>query len=168
MGLNDLNKKKFIHSGVIVLHEHVSDSLILTQRSNQLRAHPGEICFPGGTWEEGDKSFYDTALRELSEEMGIAADRVCLVKKLKTEQTLLGRIIYPWYACIESIIPFHLNTKEVSRIIAIPMPLVQDEKNYRDFFIEQEGQQFKTSEFTANRDWVWGATARIMKQLVKL
>lgn len=56
MDLNEIKGKKLAHSGVVVLYEQLSDSLILTQRSDKLRAHPGEICFPGGIWEEGMKT----------------------------------------------------------------------------------------------------------------
>ncbi|MGL5742831.1 MAG: NUDIX hydrolase [Legionella sp.] len=167
MDSNELNEKALRHSAVIVLHERLSDSLILTQRSDQLRAHPGEICFPGGTWEDGDANYYATALRELHEEIGVAAERVTLIKELKTQTTSLGSIIHPWLAHIESINPYHLNAEEVVRLIAIPMSLVRDAKNYRDFYVERGGRRFKTCEFTANKEWVWGATARIMKQLVQ-
>lgn len=162
----DLNKQ-FIHAGVIVLYEQASDSLILTKRSDHLRAHPGEISFPGGTWEAGDKDFYATALRELQEEMGINPERVTLIRELKIQQTLLGRIIHPWFASIESIIPYHLNPDEVVRLICIPMCKVESAKNYKSVFVERHGFRFKSCEFSYERDWIWGATAKIMQQLVK-
>lgn len=167
MDSNELIKNSASNSAVIVLHEQESDSLILTQRSEQLRTHPGEICFPGGRWEKGDENYYVTALRELNEELGISSDRITLIKELRTETTLLGSVIHPWLADIKSVHPYHLNTEEVVRLISIPMALVQDSKNYRAFMIERNGRQYKSFEFTANKDWVWGATARIMKQLIK-
>jgi len=51
MDLNKLLDSESIQSAVMVMHELVTDSLILTKRSNQLRLHPGEICFPGGKQE---------------------------------------------------------------------------------------------------------------------
>ncbi|KTD41387.1 NUDIX hydrolase [Legionella parisiensis] len=167
MDLNQVKGEKFAHSAVVVLYEQLSDSLILTQRSDNLRAHPGEICFPGGTWEEGDKSYYATALRELHEELGITSERITLIKELTTQKTLLGKIIHPWFASIETLHPYLLNDQEVTRLISIPMALVQDAQNYKDFIIERNGRRYVTCEFTANKDWVWGATARIMKQLIK-
>lgn len=166
MDLNEFKGERIVHSAVVVLYEQVSDSLILTKRSDQLRAHPGEICFPGGSWEEGDEDYYATALRELQEELGIDSDRVTLIKELNTQRTLLGSIIHPWYASVESVQPYQLNQQEVVRLISIPMTLVQDAKNYKDYILEREGRRYVTCEFTANEDWVWGATAHIMKQLV--
>lgn len=155
-----------VHSAVIVLHELSTGSLILTKRSEQLRAHPGEICFPGGSWEEGDENLYATGLRELYEELGIQADRVTFIRELITQQTLLGSIIHPWFASIESVEPYRLNPNEVTRLITVPMSLVQDKKNYKDVIVERRGFKFKSCEFVYKDDWIWGATAKIMKQLV--
>ncbi|MDR3443013.1 MAG: CoA pyrophosphatase [Legionella sp.] len=165
MDLNEFENRPLIQAAVIVLYERASDSLILTKRSEHLRAHPGEISFSGGSWEEGDENLYATALRELNEEVGISVDRVTLIRELKTEQTLLGSIIHPWFASIESINPYHLNPDEVTRIIAVPMSLVQSARNYQDIFVERRGFRFKTCEFIFKDDWIWGATARIMRQL---
>ena len=164
MGLND--GKSSAPAAVIALYERSTDSLILTKRSELLRTHPGEICFPGGVWEEGDKDLYATALRELYEELGIISDRVTLIKELKIQETLLGSVIYPWFASIESINPYHINQDEVERVISLPMTLVQSEKNYRDVIVSRGRFHFKSCEFVFNDDWVWGATAKIMRQLI--
>lgn len=166
MGLNEFKEESPGLSAVIVLYEKSSDSLILTKRSEHLRAHPGEICFPGGTWEKGDKDLYTTALREMYEEIGITADRVTLIKKLETQTTLPGTIIHPWFASIESINPYRINFTEVTRLIIIPMSLVQSAQNYKDVVVERDSEKFKSCEFIFNDDLVWGATAKIMKQLV--
>lgn len=161
----DSSKLKEQHSAVIVLHELLTDSLILSKRSTQLRHHPGEICFPGGRWEKGDEDFYATALRELNEELGISAHRVTLIKELRLESTSLGTIIHPWLSSIESIEPYHLDIHEVSRLLRIPMALVSKRSNYEDFIIERYGKHFKSCRFICDDELVWGATARIMRQL---
>ena len=166
MDLKQLKEKFPGLSAVMVLHERASDSLILTKRSDHLRAHPGEVSFPGGGWEEGDDTLYATALRELHEELGISAERVILIQELKPQATLLGSVIYPWYASIESIDPYVINPDEVERLIKIPMTLVQSAENYRDVVVDRGGHKFKSCEFVCDKDWVWGATAKIMKQLV--
>ena len=158
---------KKVHSAVIVLHELARDSLVLTKRSSFLRAHPGEICFPGGLWEPEDEDFYHTALRELHEELGIQANRITLVKELATEQTLLGSIIHPWLANIEAINPYVQNSAEVASLIFIPMSLVVDPKQYKELIIKRDGKEYKSCQFIPNKELVWGATARIMRQLTR-
>jgi hypothetical protein len=163
MPLNNI--KKQVLASVVVLHETSTDSLILTKRSSQLRNHPGEVCFPGGLWEETDDNLYATALRELYEELGVTASRVTLIRELQVESTLLGTVIYPWLASIDSINPFYINTEEVSSVLCIPMSLVKNIENYRETIISRGSLQFKSCEFTANEEFIWGATVRIMKQL---
>lgn len=152
-------------SAVIVLIEETSDSLILTQRSLNLRDHPGEICFPGGRWQEGDATFWDTALRELQEELGVDATRVQLIKELQREQTHNGSVIYPWLASITTIEPCIPSVHEVAMVFMLPMCKVKVLANYRDSVIERYGMAVKTCQFTASDYFIWGATARIMRQL---
>jgi 8-oxo-dGTP pyrophosphatase MutT (NUDIX family) len=153
-------------SAVIVMHEQVTDSLILTRRTDHLREHPGEICFPGGRWESGDMDLWATALRELHEELGVAADRVELVKELEPEQTLGGSIIHPWLATISTLEPYALNNYEVAEVIMLPMHAVRTIGNYENMVINRAGESITTCQFTASSYFVWGATARIMKQLL--
>ena len=160
----DLNNNYHKQSAVIVLHERSTDSLILTKRSDHLRQHPGEICFPGGRWDVSDPSLYATALRELKEELGIESKRVTFKKKLLIEKTLLGSIIHPWFATIDSIEPAMLNLNEVTKIVRVPIERVNLIENYKEIMLERGGRHFLSCEFTGSSEYIWGATARIMKQ----
>lgn len=155
-------------SAVIVLHEQATDSLILTERAAHLRDHPGEICFPGGRWELGDDDLSDTALRELYEELGITKDRIQLIKKLDIEQTINGSIIHPWFATISMLKPYVRNSDEVARVLMLPMQMVNKITHYNDIVVNRSGMQITTCQFTASQYFIWGATARIMKQLANL
>ena len=152
-------------SAVVVMHEQATDSLILTRRTAHLREHPGEICFPGGRWEEGDQDLWATALRELHEELGIEAARLQLVKKLELEKTLHGSIIHPWLTSIATLEPCTANAYEVAEVLKLPMQAVNNIGNYEDIVIDRSGKRVTTCQFMASHYSVWGATARIMKQL---
>lgn len=152
-------------AAVIVLYEQATDSLVLTQRNPDLRSHPGEICFPGGRWEEMDKTLYDTALRELYEELGISSDRIQLQKKLDIQRTLTGYVIHPWLASIDDIIPYKINRSEVAILLKLAMPEVRKHANYKQMIIERRGFKIKTYQFINDHYMVWGATAQIMMQL---
>jgi 8-oxo-dGTP pyrophosphatase MutT (NUDIX family) len=154
-------------AAVIVLHELVSDSLILTQRSLSLRNHPGEVCFPGGSWQEDDNDFYATALRELQEELGIEPSRVKLKQALEPERTLTGYLIYPWFASIDNISPYQIDIEEVSDLFRLPMSEVIKSSNYKEISVSRFGLSVKTYQFRAKDYYVWGATARIMMQLIR-
>lgn len=160
MALNSIQQ-----AAVIVMFESASNSLILTKRSDKLRDHPGEICFPGGLQEAGDRDLYATAARELEEELGIGASRLHLIQKLNPEITSFGVHIQPWLVSIDSIIPHTINTEEVAQIIFVPMSSVENLENYKDLSISRSGHRIQTCQFTGSKELIWGATARIMKQL---
>lgn len=76
-----------------------------------------------------------------------------------------GTIIHPWLASIDSIRPYYQDPNEVAALIFIPMHLVINPINYREVMVERNGFRFKSCAFIPNDELVWGATARIMKQL---
>lgn len=153
-------------AAVIVLYEQSQDALVLTQRSPQLKNHPGEICFPGGGMQAGDIDFYHTALRELQEELGIDSDRIQTPVAMKTEHTLTGFTIYPWFAQIEQLIPYQADSQEVAEVFTLPMKEVRTAENYRMIRIASKTRMIETLQYCADQRFIWGATARIMQQLV--
>lgn len=162
--LNKISGQK--EAAVMVLHDLSNDTLILTQRSKSLRSHPGEICFPGGSWQEGDENLYETALRELEEELGILSSRVQVQKTMAVERTVTGYIIHPWLASIESLSPYQADIREVSEVFSLPMSEVIKESNYQEIIVRRFGLNIKSYQYKASTHLVWGATARIMMQLV--
>jgi len=78
---------------------------------------------------------------------------------------VLGTIIHPWLVSIDSVRPYYQNSQEVTALIFIPMSLVINPQNYREVIVERDGLRFESCEFIPNDELVWGATARIMKQL---
>lgn len=153
------------HAAVMVLYEQCSDALILTQRSAELKHHPGEIAFPGGRRQEGDRDSYHTALRELHEELGIGAERIITPIAMNTEHTLSGFIIEPWFAQIAQLQPYHLDANEVAELFTLPFKEVCRAENYQVIEVERKGMRLKTLQYHADHHFIWGATARIMQQL---
>ena len=156
------------HSAVVVLYEKATDALILTKRSSHLRAHPGDICFPGGRWQIGDTNFWETALRELHEELDIDPLRVHFLKKMEPEKTLGGVVIHPWLASINSLIPYSANVREVAAVLSIPMRDVNVLVHYKDIVVNKDGELISSAQFTASDYFIWGVTARIMRQLCSI
>lgn len=152
-------------AGVVVLIEQQSNSVILTMRNKTMRYHPGEICFPGGRKHQEDKDLYHTALRELDEELGIEANRVKLIRKMRPELTLTGYQIQPWLASIAQLSPFVANTREVESVFLLPFADVCIRKNYRSYEVIRHGKRLISLAYKSEQGLIWGATARIMRQL---
>ncbi|KTD20299.1 MutT/nudix family transporter protein [Legionella lansingensis] len=129
--------------------------------------HPGEVCFPGGRWQEKDEDLYATALRELQEELGIPSSRVQLQSAMRIEETATGFMIQPWLASIDSIDPYSPDPNEVAEVLQLPMKEVKNSNNYQEVIVNRYGLSFTSCQYIASAHFIWGATARIMKQLVK-
>ena len=103
-------------------HKHWSNkaALILTRRASKLRKHPGQWAFPGGKMDPGEKPV-DTALRELSEEVGLELGPDSVIGRMDDYTTRSGFTISPvvlWGGCVETLIP---NPDEVESIHRIPI-----------------------------------------------
>ena len=98
--------------------------VLLTQRSTELKSHPGEVCFPGGKYdEEQDKDYVATALREAHEEIGIKEE---LVKVVAVLQPLLSKHLYSVTTVIGIIsnkVVCRPNEQEVSCVFSVPLAL---------------------------------------------
>ncbi|MCC5791032.1 MAG: CoA pyrophosphatase [Legionellaceae bacterium] len=160
-----MQKSSRKEAAVIVLLDAARTEFILTQRSAHLSSHPGEICFPGGRKDMGDRDLRDTALRELQEELGIAADRVEYLLSLGRQDTLTGYSVFPWLGIIDGLAPCQINSHEVACIVPLSLREVLNKDNYRDIEVHRQGWRIKTTQFRHHQYEIWGATAQIMRQL---
>jgi 8-oxo-dGTP pyrophosphatase MutT (NUDIX family) len=157
-------------SAVLVpLYVHESELfLVFIRRASTLRAHSGEIAFPGGKAEPEDRSPEETALREAEEELGIEAERVEVLGVLKPVFTVVSNyLITPVIGYLpEGLGELRLQVSEVAEVILIPLRELQ---NPEIFHTEQweSGQSSRTIYFYDYGSWrIWGATGRILNALL--
>jgi 8-oxo-dGTP pyrophosphatase MutT (NUDIX family) len=160
-----LNPDKVYSSVLVIIHfpENIP-SIILTKRSPNLKNHAGEISFPGGKFSSLDKSILDTALRETYEEISVAIKKKQIIGCLNPTYTYTSKIlIYPFVALEEENISNKLKSNsEVEQIISLPIEKLMDslaEDGYHS------SKNFKMYKFLVDDYLIWGATARILKDL---
>jgi 8-oxo-dGTP pyrophosphatase MutT (NUDIX family) len=142
-------------------------SVLLTQRSQFLRHHPGQICFPGGKMDPDDTSLRDTALRELQEELHIPANQAHVLCRLPSINTSTGYRIHPFIARIDpaaSVIP---SAQEIAHVFEIPLRSVLDPQRFTIWSILRKGKQHRIRGITVDGWFIWGATANILFYLAK-
>jgi 8-oxo-dGTP pyrophosphatase MutT (NUDIX family) len=139
---------------------------VLTERRHDLRRHAGEISFPGGRQDFPDEDLRRTALREAEEEIGLPPDDVELVGALPPTGTFVtGYRIHPFVGLIEPGHEWTRQETEVERILEMPLPdLVGGFEMKR---LIRRGVPIKTPTYTVDGAMVWGATARIVQQLLE-
>lgn len=142
-------------------------NVILIKRTKLVKSHAGEISFPGGNFMKVDIEMLKTAIREMSEELGIKIEKEQVIGHLKAERTLSSRyIIYPYVVLLDSIPKITDTNYEVERIIDAPLiPLLKSREN--DIEHEKEFSIAQLPKFTYKNDIIWGATARILDQFTK-
>ena len=137
-------------------------TLLLTQRSANLPDHPGQISFPGGRVEPDDLTLADAALREATEEVGLARNRVAVLGELATYETVTGYRVTPVVGWVEP--PFELITDpvEVDEAFEVPLAFVLDPANQQRHF-RMLGETRRDFWAIPWRDrYIWGATAAML------
>lgn len=143
--------------------------VLLTKRTQKVEHHKGQISFPGGARHEQDRDLRDTALRETFEEIGVRPEDVEILGELDNMGTLTSNfLITPFVGIIPYPYEFIVNQDEIEELIEVPLSALADEKNLREEFYVIEGNKYRASIFDYKGYVIWGATARILKQLLDL
>lgn len=143
--------------------------VILTRRSSRLRSHTGEVSFPGGRLDPGEAPLA-AALREASEEVGLVPDDVEILGQLEPLATLSSRSgITPFVGVLATRPALHPNPHEVEHafdvaLVDLMAEGVHQEERWDTPWAEDRPVHF----FDLPDDIVWGATARILHQLLEL
>jgi 8-oxo-dGTP pyrophosphatase MutT (NUDIX family) len=139
---------------------------VFTERRADLRKHAGEISFPGGRQDEPDEDLRVCALREAEEEIGLSRDDVDLVGALPPTGTFVtGYKIHPFVGMIEPGGAFTPQETEVAAILELPLPALV--RGFESKRLLRKGLPIKTPTYTVDGHFVWGATARIVENLLE-
>ena len=143
--------------------------ILFTQRTEKVKEHKGQISFPGGAYQDGDKTLVDTALRESAEEIGLAPGEVKILGELDDTVTAVSNyIVTPFVGLIPWPYKFKVDGWETGEIIEVPISVLLDKDSLRQETKIIDGQAV-TSYFYHYQDRViWGATARILHQFLDI
>jgi 8-oxo-dGTP pyrophosphatase MutT (NUDIX family) len=150
---------------LILLYPHKNDIyFILTERTNEVEHHKGQISFPGGSWENGEH-LHETALRETEEEIGITADKtkiICKLTPLFVKMT--GYIIHPFVGYLikkPNIVP---HSGEVNNVFTVSISELIDPANRFAELWNIRKIPVDVPFFKFGKYKVWGATAMILSE----
>ena len=157
-------------AGVLVpVRRHASGlTVLLTQRSADLKHHAGQVSFPGGSMEAGDPDVEATALRETHEEIGIPAEAVSIVGYLETMPTVTGYAVSPVVGLIDGGAPLTIDRNEVEFAFEVPLAYLTDPANHRLVEREWHGLSFSMVEFHYDGQRIWGATAQMLLRFINI
>ena len=143
-------------------------TVLMTQRSSQLRTHAGEISFPGGRVEPVDRSPIDTALRETEEEIGLMREHVTFAGYLKPHLVLSGFWITPVVGFVQPGFALKLDAREVENTFEVPLSHILDLANHRPRERIIGATSFHVYDIPFEQHNIWGVSAGILVDLYRL
>ena len=143
------------------------DYLVLTQRGDDLPTHKGQIAFPGGRVDVGDKDVIHTALRESQEEIGIDPGLVKVLGRLDEFTAGYGLIVTPVVGVIPAHCEFRMDPRETTAVASVPIRSLMERSNFALDERPSPGGH-PCYHFYVNGWDVWGVTARILVQFLEL
>ena len=144
--------------------------VLLTRRSMTVNSHRGEVCFPGGRLDSGEDS-RTAALRETHEEVGVLPSAVTVVGELYPIGTYVSRSwIVPIVGHIAEPLALQACTSEVDRAFWVPLHDLTQPGIFREEWwpLFGDGRERPIYFFNVDGETVWGATARMLHQLLRV
>jgi len=139
---------------------------VFTRRRDDLRKHAGEISFPGGRQDVGEEDLRITALREAEEEIGLPRAAVDIVGALQPTPTVVTNYaIYPFVGVIADGHAWSPSEGEVAEILELP--LLGLRSGFERRRLMRRGVPFRTGVYSVDGHFIWGATARILGDLLE-
>ena len=165
--LQDMLTRDLAAAAVLIpiIHRQDSLSVLLTERSPDLKHHAGQISFPGGRMDPDDADICATALRETQEEVGIDPADIEIVGYLDPNPTVTGYAVTPVVALVELRRELIIDPVEVKSAFEVPLPFLLDEDNQQYAEREFEGVMVPIAEFNYGQYRIWGATAGMLIEL---
>jgi 8-oxo-dGTP pyrophosphatase MutT (NUDIX family) len=137
-------------------------------RPTQMKLHAGQVALPGGMVEPGEAP-YESALRELNEELGVSPDGVEVLGALRPIYVFNSNFwLKPFVAICNERPAFQLNPQEAAELIEIPLAALYELSQRGDHRIERKGLVFRAPHYQVGPHRVWGATSLILAQLAAL
>jgi 8-oxo-dGTP pyrophosphatase MutT (NUDIX family) len=138
---------------------------VFTRRRHDLKRHAGEISFPGGRREPGE-TLLEAALREAQEEIGLPPEDVDVVGALEPVGTFVTNYaIYPFVGVIEPGTEWVPQAREVAEVLELPLEEVR--AAHAEKRLVRKGIPFRTDTYEVGDAMIWGATARIVADLLR-
>ena len=158
-------------SAVIIPFIELNDTwhLIFEKKVNDNSKHAGQVAFPGGSKDEQDKNFLETAIRETCEEIGVCENDLEILGEVEPTVTLTTNfVIYPFAAIVKKPPPYKINRSEVEKLIFVPLQYLIDKHPFPSQKYIYKGKERVTMVIEYDGEIIWGATARILNNLIPL
>lgn len=140
-------------------------TVLLTQRTEDMPSHAGQIAFPGGRRQAEDIDATATALRETEEEVGLTRDFIEVIGPMDQYRTGTGYEITPIVGIVTPGFTMRADPREVADVFEVPLDHFLDERNHRIDSRVWQGRERRYYAMPYGERYIWGATAGMLKNL---
>lgn len=140
-------------------------TVLLTQRTEDMPSHAGQIAFPGGRRQAEDVDAIATALRETEEEVGLTRDFIEVIGPMDQYRTGTGYEITPIVGIVTPGFTMRADPREVADVFEVPLDHFLDERNHRIDSRVWQGRERRYYAMPYGERYIWGATAGMLKNL---
>ena len=157
----DSLRRKLRPAGVLIpiIERDPGLTVLLTERSAELKHHAGQVSFPGGGMEQADQDVAATALRETHEEVGIEPERIEVAGYLPSLPTITGYAVTPVVGLVAADFRLRIDPLEVESAFEVPLEYLLDAGNEVYSEREFEGVVYPITSIDFDGHRIWGATA---------
>ncbi|MBO9712767.1 CoA pyrophosphatase [Sphingomonas sp.] len=150
---------------LVAVTDRAEPGVILTQRTESLRQHSGQVAFPGGRVDPEDDSAIAAALREAHEEIGLPPAEVEVVGTTSHYRTVTGYDVTPVIGVVRPGLPLVAAEAEVAAVFEVPLAFLVDPANQREVRAHYQGRERRYYEINWHDRRIWGATAAMIVNL---
>jgi len=152
---------------LVAVTDRTDPGVILTQRTETLRKHAGQIAFPGGRIDAGDTGAVGAALREAEEEIALPPSAVTVIGETDPYRTITGFQVTPVVGVVRPDIVLRANDAEVADVFEVPLSFLLEPMNHLEQAVEWQGRERHYYEITYGERRIWGATAAMIVNLAR-
>jgi 8-oxo-dGTP pyrophosphatase MutT (NUDIX family) len=154
---------------VPLFEKEEAPQVLLTRRRSDLRKHPGQLSFPGGSVDPSDRDSLAAALREAREEVGLRPEQVEVLGRLSDcLVAVTGYRLTPWVGVVPYPYRYLPAPGEVEEILQVPLRDLVRPQALRSEWREVLGAMREVHFYTWGEHTIWGATARVLKELLSI